>query len=206
MNKNMAIALLLGGGFLVALAFMWGKGDETHEPAPVEGGSSTQSSPSPAPALPVGHKPVPIPIPGPRPVPSPKDTVADLFGDPPHEEESRFINPRGVGGTELAKNQESVVPWLGKEKKKDDGPVVAAYETYTVETTMSLVRISEDALGDGERWREILELNSDAIRDADRVARGTVLRIPADGRRSSLLDRIGSHRRSGHKKMTDLID
>ena len=204
MNKNMAIALLLGGGFLVALAFMWGKGDDTLESAPVEGGSSAQSSPSPAPALPVGPRPVPIPVPGPRPVPKP--SPVDAVPGPPIEEESRFINPRGVGATELAKNQEAVVPWLGQEKKKDDGPVVATFETYTVETTMSLVRIAEDALGDGERWREILELNSDVIRNADRVARGTVLRIPADGRRRSLLDKLGSQRRSGHKKMTDLID
>ncbi|WP_036920995.1 LysM peptidoglycan-binding domain-containing protein [Propionicicella superfundia] len=50
--------------------------------------------------------------------------------------------------------------------------------TVTVQRGDSLWSIAERSLGDGERWREIHELNLDQIADPDQIDIGWVLRLP----------------------------
>jgi nucleoid-associated protein YgaU len=50
--------------------------------------------------------------------------------------------------------------------------------TYRVEAGDTLVSIARAILKDGERWREIYELNKDRIKDPDRLLVGTELKLP----------------------------
>ncbi|GMU82938.1 MAG: hypothetical protein AMXMBFR47_28090 [Planctomycetota bacterium] len=51
--------------------------------------------------------------------------------------------------------------------------------TYTVGENDTLVKIARSQLGDGERWREIYELNRDKLSNPNRVIKGMVLKMPA---------------------------
>jgi predicted chitinase len=50
--------------------------------------------------------------------------------------------------------------------------------TYTVRPGDSLSKIAQQVLGDGERWREIFDLNRDQIADANVIHPGMVLKLP----------------------------
>ena len=52
--------------------------------------------------------------------------------------------------------------------------------TYKVKAHETLRSIARDTLGDPHRYREILELNRDAIDDPNRLAAGTSLTLPED--------------------------
>lgn len=51
--------------------------------------------------------------------------------------------------------------------------------TYTVGENDTLVKIARSQLGDGERWRDIYELNRDKLSNPNRVIKGMVLKMPA---------------------------
>lgn len=51
--------------------------------------------------------------------------------------------------------------------------------TYTVGENDTLVKIARAQLGDGERWRDIYDLNRDKLSNPNRVVKGMVLRMPA---------------------------
>lgn len=59
---------------------------------------------------------------------------------------------------------------------KDDTKKVSE---YVVRQGDSLWSISEQTLGDGKRYNEIIQLNKDRIKDADDVTAGMTLKIPA---------------------------
>ncbi|MBN2445388.1 MAG: LysM peptidoglycan-binding domain-containing protein [Phycisphaerae bacterium] len=50
--------------------------------------------------------------------------------------------------------------------------------TYVVEEGDTLTKIAKNALGDGERWKEIYELNKDKLESADVVTVGLKLKLP----------------------------
>jgi hypothetical protein len=50
--------------------------------------------------------------------------------------------------------------------------------THVVRSGDTLWKLAQEYLGDGRRWREILELNAGTVRTADALAIGTTLRIP----------------------------
>lgn len=49
---------------------------------------------------------------------------------------------------------------------------------YVVESGDTLIRIARKILGDGERWREVFELNQDKLKSADHVEVGMKLKVP----------------------------
>lgn len=61
--------------------------------------------------------------------------------------------------------------------KKTERP--AKGRTYTVKAGDSLWAIAESELGSGARMKEILKLNSDQIANADAIAEGMTLKLPA---------------------------
>lgn len=74
---------------------------------------------------------------------------------------------------------------------------------YTVAAGDSLIRISRRYLGDGERWKEIHELNADQLGPDAILKVGMTLRLPADarmqaqteqGRRSAKRDSVQTQR------------
>lgn len=50
--------------------------------------------------------------------------------------------------------------------------------THVVRPGETLWKIANDLLGNGRRWREILELNAETIRSAESLAAGSTIRIP----------------------------
>jgi nucleoid-associated protein YgaU len=50
--------------------------------------------------------------------------------------------------------------------------------TYTVKAGDNLTRIANRELGDGDRWRDILEANRDVLSDADDIYAGMTLKLP----------------------------
>ncbi len=57
-------------------------------------------------------------------------------------------------------------------------PAPAPDPTYTVQSGDSLSRIAQKTLGDGNRWREIFELNRHQVSNPDRIFPGQVLKLP----------------------------
>jgi nucleoid-associated protein YgaU len=57
-------------------------------------------------------------------------------------------------------------------------PGPAGGRTYTVVAGDSLSKIAKKLLGSANRWREIHELNKDAIKNPDLIHPGQVLKIP----------------------------
>lgn len=55
------------------------------------------------------------------------------------------------------------------------------YTTYTVQRGDTLSELSLQLLGTSRRWRELYELNRNAIRDPDNLLAGTVLKVPRPG-------------------------
>lgn len=70
-------------------------------------------------------------------------------------------------------------PALDPNKPKSDpNKPKARKATYRVETGDTLVSIARAILKDGDRWREIYELNKDRVSNPDRLLVGTELRLP----------------------------
>jgi len=63
-------------------------------------------------------------------------------------------------------------------RPKEDEVVETKPATYTVKQGQSLWSIAVEQLGDGERFREILELNPDLRGDPNRIRPGLELRLP----------------------------
>ncbi len=84
-------------------------------------------------------------------------------------------DPRGATTKESA---ESLVPWApsaGDAKGEDRG------KTYRVASGgESVYQVARRALGDEKRWREIVEANTGVIRDIEKIAAGTELRLPEE--------------------------
>ena len=57
--------------------------------------------------------------------------------------------------------------------------------TYTVRPGDSLSKIAQAVLGDGERWREIFDLNKDQIGNPDVIHAGMVLKLPTGAKPSA---------------------
>jgi nucleoid-associated protein YgaU len=57
-------------------------------------------------------------------------------------------------------------------------PTVPGGRTYTVVAGDNLSKIAKKLLGDANRWREIHQLNADAIKNPDLIRPGQVLKIP----------------------------
>lgn len=54
----------------------------------------------------------------------------------------------------------------------------SGHRTYTVQPGETLSRIAKRLLGSENRWREIVDLNKDVIKNPDNVTAGTVIRVP----------------------------
>ena len=73
-------------------------------------------------------------------------------------------------------------------REEIDDPAAPLRPTYRVKANETLRSIARDTLGDSKRYREILDLNRDAIDDPrGPIAAGTTLTLPEDaiiGRRA----------------------
>ena len=58
-------------------------------------------------------------------------------------------------------------------------PVAPAARTYTVRAGDNLTRIAAKQLGDGDRWRQLLEANADQLQRPEQLQAGMVLKLPA---------------------------
>lgn len=54
----------------------------------------------------------------------------------------------------------------------------AQAKNYTIKKNDSLWKIAKEQLGDGNRWREIYELNKDVIKNPDRLKAGKIILLP----------------------------
>ena len=94
---------------------------------------------------------------------------------------------------ELAKNIEQMnAPALASPAKSEDSKTSTlrplkepTFATYTVEEGDSLYRIAARLLGDGNRWREIQELNADKVGRDGVIAVGMELKLPSNARVSA---------------------
>jgi nucleoid-associated protein YgaU len=211
--KYTIIGLVILVAFGAAFWLLWDKGkkeDDGFGPGPSSGAESDAPS---------GEKKTePTPAAGTR---GPGETGSGGTGEkgaaeespgtaaPAERKGSRLLETDGEEVGEFVKGQEEVIPWLRGEKDSK-GAGGTGTTLHTVETTTSLFSLAEDLLGDGARWREIMELNSDVVRDPDRVPRGTVLKIPgATKKTSSLWDSLEKGAKKGSSsgtKLSDLVD
>jgi LysM repeat protein len=79
--------------------------------------------------------------------------------------------------TNLTMPSEPISTSAGKVTDAADGPV------YKVEKQETLYAIARRTLGDGRRWREIYDLNTDRLRSEYEIPIGISLRLPAEARR-----------------------
>ncbi len=64
--------------------------------------------------------------------------------------------------------------------------------TYTVQSGDTLAKIAQETLGDGNRWREIFELNRDQISDPSLIRPGQSLRLPGGANAAPAVPSAGS--------------
>ncbi len=57
-------------------------------------------------------------------------------------------------------------------------PVAAAPQSYVIKKNDSLWKIAQQKLGDGNRWKEIYELNKEKIKDPNKLKAGTTILVP----------------------------
>lgn len=96
---------------------------------------------------------------------------------PPREGAAAAATPHASGSTAAGtSNHSSPTPPAGRAISD---PKPEGRGSYTVQSSDTLVKIARSQLGDGERWREIYELNRDKLKDPNRVVKGMVLRMPA---------------------------
>ena len=70
--------------------------------------------------------------------------------------------------------------WFLKEAPAMDDPIGGS-RTVTVRSGDSLSKIAQLELGNGNRWREIYELNQDQIANPNVIFPGQVLKLPGGG-------------------------
>jgi nucleoid-associated protein YgaU len=77
---------------------------------------------------------------------------------------------------EAAKKSET--PKEAKSPKEQKQPK-EQFRIYTIKESDSLWQIAVKQLGDGNRYREIIKLNSDVLKDGNSLAVGTKIKLPA---------------------------
>lgn len=87
------------------------------------------------------------------------------------------ISPVTPSKTRAAAPVESTTEPRLAEKPAADKPATAR-ATYVIGKGDSLVAIARNVLKDGDRWREIYELNKDKIRDPNNIPVGVELKLP----------------------------
>ena len=96
-----------------------------------------------------------------------------------------FLEPSGLGKTPYRPlTLQHLVDEVEQQREKYDPPAKADYPTYSVQPAESLYRIARRLLGDGERHREIFELNRDLIDEPNDIFPGDKLRLPMDAKLS----------------------
>ncbi len=218
MNKYTGTMIAIGIVFAIMFFVLWDKGSKK-EPGGGQAGPASTGQKQPAPPSPVPSPNDPLPAPVPAPDPGRKPPVepgpAPLPGgtakpEPAPVPEKASFKPRSLFEADSnysplpSESRVEDAPWVREAgEKQGETP---GYFTYTVENTSSLYRIAQDTLGDGEKWRDILSLNAEAIRDTERVARGTVLRIPGERKRASIFESVEPEKKEGIRKISDGID
>lgn len=64
------------------------------------------------------------------------------------------------------------------EEARDPGPTEPDAGNYTVQSGDCLWNIAKAKLGDGSRWKEIYDLNTDKIENPNLIYPGEVLTLP----------------------------
>jgi nucleoid-associated protein YgaU len=103
------------------------------------------------------------------------------------------LQVKDVGGTtavygsvasedEKRKAEQAIEARVGKISNHLEVQVTAGSttgeKTYVVKAGDTLSKIAKEMYGDSARWKEIQAVNSDLIRDADKIQPGWKLRIP----------------------------
>jgi nucleoid-associated protein YgaU len=89
-----------------------------------------------------------------------------------------MLNP-STGIVKTPNPSESLLEKFSGMFKKVDEKESASVSEYMVQEGDSLWSIAQRTLGDGNRYKEIVKLNKDAIKNASDIAVGTRLKIPA---------------------------
>ncbi len=104
----------------------------------------------------------------------PPPAVEPPKAEPPKPEAPKPEAPKPEPPKPEAKKEEPAKA----EAPKPAPPAPAPAPTYTVQSGDSLSRIAQRALGDGNRWRELFDLNRDQISNPDVIHPGQVLKLP----------------------------
>lgn len=98
---------------------------------------------------------------------------------------------------------------VGGEDKDDGGgektkpPVGGGGGTYTVKRGDTLIRIAERQLGDGDKWKQIAELNG--VKDARDLQVGQILKMPKTTKPTSGKDDGGGDLDAGFRETTHVV-
>lgn len=113
---------------------------------------------------------------GPTPMPS-RTPVAT--GRPQQPGEGAVATTRVIAGQPISSSNSADAPLKipAAQTPRGAGP------SYTVTQRETLYAISRRVLGDGRRWREIYDLNTDRLESEYEVPVGITLRLPAENRR-----------------------
>ncbi len=86
----------------------------------------------------------------------------------------------GITGTSVSPGQPSGsgAGAAGAGNTPGGAQPAGGHRTYTVQPGETLSRIAKRLLGSEHRWREIVDLNKDVIKNPDNVTAGTVIRVP----------------------------
>lgn len=115
-------------------------------------------------------------LPGPHELPLGVELVLPLIaGTKPQEDPAELI-PKEAGMVESAKPVSSTAKPVPKAKSP---PEEKSFRWYQVQKNDRYVSIARQQLGDGERWREIFELNKDKFPDAGQIREGVRIKLPA---------------------------
>ncbi|MBN1816501.1 MAG: LysM peptidoglycan-binding domain-containing protein [Sedimentisphaerales bacterium] len=103
-------------------------------------------------------------------------TIPDLFVEKKEKSASSLPNPEPGFFSKVER-----VLGLGADKsaeKQSPSPPQPAYATYSVRSDDTLWDIAQEKLGNGNRYKEILDLNKNKIKDPHSIPAGLVLKIP----------------------------